>query len=71
MQNISTVAMHAINATVPPLPAATPILMVEPSSVLLTILALLGLVIPMIFYLIWIAVGIAALVYLLRRLKGR
>ena len=34
------------------------------------IVALIGLVIPTIFYIVWIAVGVAVLVYLRRELKS-
>lgn len=70
MQNVSTVAMHSINATVPPIPETAPILLGEPANVLATSVAFIGLAIPLIFYLVWALVGVAALVYLLRRLKS-
>lgn len=71
MQNISTIAMQSINVTVPPIPETAPVLMGEPVNVFAMFVALIGLALPMIFYLIWSVVGIVALVYLLRLLKGR
>ena len=56
-------------ATVPPLPDGTPFLVGEPFNPFGFIVALVGLAIPTIFYLVWIAVGVAALAYLRRELK--
>ncbi|MEN6342905.1 MAG: hypothetical protein ABFC89_10155 [Methanospirillum sp.] len=57
-------------ATVPPLPADGPVVIAHTFDTFGFIVALLSLAIPMVFYLVWIAVGVAALVYLRRQLRG-
>ncbi len=57
-------------ATVPPTPAEGPVLIAHTVDTVGFIIAIIGLVIPMIFYIVWIAVGVAVLIYLRRLLKG-
>jgi hypothetical protein len=54
--------------TVPPIPAGTP-LMGDPFNPFGFLVALGGLILPTIFYLVWIAVGVAVLIYLVRLLR--
>ena len=65
----ATMPLFTVSATVPPIPGATP-LMVEPFNALGFLVALGGLVIPTVFYLVWIAVGVAVLIYLRRLLRN-
>ncbi|MEN6341654.1 MAG: hypothetical protein ABFC89_03750 [Methanospirillum sp.] len=64
----ATAPLFTALATVPPLPGGTPF-MGEPFDPFGFVVALVGLAIPTIFYLVWIAVGVAVLVYLRRELK--
>jgi hypothetical protein len=66
----ATMPLFNASATVPPIPGTTPFIMGEPFNIFGFIIALIGLVIPMIFYIVWIAVGVAVLVYLRRELKS-
>jgi hypothetical protein len=66
----ATVPLFTGSATVPPIPEATPFIMGELFSLFGFTVALVGLVIPMIFYVVWIAVGVAVLIYLRRMLKS-
>lgn len=67
----ATMPLFDTLATVPPIPETVPFVMGEPFNLFGVIVALIGLVIPMIFYIVWIAVGVAVLIYLRRELKSR
>jgi hypothetical protein len=66
----ATLPLFTASATVPPIPEATPFIMGEPFGLFGFTVALVGLVIPMIFYIVWIVVGVAVLIYLRRMLKS-
>ncbi len=66
----ATMPLFDTLATVPPIPETAPFVMGDPFNSIVTTIALIGLVIPMIFYIVWIVVGVAVLIYLRRQLKG-
>ena len=57
-------------ATVPPTPAEGPVLIAHTFDAFGFMVAILGLVIPMLFYIVWIVVGVVVLIYLRRQLKS-
>jgi len=65
----ATAPLFTALATVPPTPAEGPIAIAQTVGAFGMIVALIGLLIPTIFYLVWIAVGLMALRYLRRELK--
>lgn len=72
MQGLSNATMPLFtgSATVPPITPGGPVSIAYTVDTFGFIVALIGLLIPMIFYIVWIAVGVAVLVYLRRELKG-
>ncbi|KAF5031191.1 hypothetical protein DSECCO2_630280 [anaerobic digester metagenome] len=65
----ATMPLFTASATVPPIAGATPIMTDGPFNPFGFIVALSGLILPTIFYIVWIAVGVAVLIYLRRLLR--
>jgi hypothetical protein len=72
MQEIpnATMPLFTMSATVPLITPGGPVQIGYTVDTFGFIVALVGLAIPMIFYLVWTAVGVAVLIYLRRLLRS-
>lgn len=66
----ATMPLFDTLATVPPTPAEGPVIIAHTVDTLGFTVAMIGLATPMIFYIVWIVVGVEVLIYLRRQLKG-